>query len=269
MKLLLTSLSLALFCLITPQHLLSQDDDQAYVIVEYMKVKPGMSEQYLECETIWKMIHEERKKAGIITGWELEEVLYPSGTDTEYDFITITHFKNWKGIGDMSETWNEETWNKLTQTLTTEQKEFANRAEEFRDIVKREIWMAADMAFRTESDDQPKFRVENFMQIPSNGWDTWMEMETELAKPVHIKNMETGNRAGWALTVMVLPRGQGLPYQASTVDFYDSWEQMNSDEGASWAVVHPGLSEEEIGKRIEPTRTIVRSEVRMLVEHIK
>ena len=44
---------------------------------------------------------------------------------------------------------------------------------------------------------------------------------------------------------------------------------MNSDEGAAWATVHPKLTEAEIVKRIESTRTIMRSEVRMLVEYIE
>lgn len=265
MKFLITTLTLALCCLVLPTDLHAQEDDQGYVIVEYMKVKPGMYDQYLECESIWKTIHQERQKAGIIEGWELEEVLYPSGTDNEYDFITITFFKNWDAIGKMGESWNEETWNKVTQSLSSEQEEIADRAEEFRDIVKREIWTAADMAFGTEGDDQPKFRVENFMQIPSNGWDAWMEMETELAKPVHVKNIELGNRAGWALTILVMPHGAGLPYQASTVDFYDSWEQMNSNEGAAWETTHPNMSEEQVNSRIEGTRTLVRSEARMLI----
>ncbi|MDP5169720.1 MAG: hypothetical protein NWR72_05705, partial [Bacteroidia bacterium] len=152
---------------------------------------------------------------------------------------------------------------------SAEQKALANDAEEFRDIVKREIWTAVDMVFGADESHQPTFRVENFMEIPANGWDAWVAMETELAKPVHAKNIESGSRAGWVLTSLVMPRGQGLPYQASTLDFYDSWEQMNSDEGAAWATVHPKLTEAEIVKRIESTRTIMRSEVRMLVEYIE
>ena len=72
---------------------LHAQNNAGYVIVEYMKVKPGMSEKYRECEKAWKLIHQNRVKAGYITGWELEQVMFPSGADSEYDYLIITILK--------------------------------------------------------------------------------------------------------------------------------------------------------------------------------
>ncbi|MFK7922565.1 MAG: hypothetical protein AB8H47_11450 [Bacteroidia bacterium] len=260
--------TLAICCLWFSPNLLAQDDDAGYVVVEYMKVKPGMMDEYLECENIWKMIHQERKNAGLITGWELEQVLYPSGTGTEYDFVTITHFSSWKAIDDLNDSWNEATWNKLTQKLSSAQKEMVDKVEMYRELVKREIWTAQDV-LEGEGVATAKYRVENFMKIPAGGWEDWIEMETRFAKPVHQKSIDMGIRSGWYLTTMIMPGGEEMAYNASTLDMYNSWEDMNKDEGAAWQAVYPDMSFAHANKRFESTRTLVRSEVRMLFDYIQ
>jgi hypothetical protein len=268
MKTMISFFALALCCLMFSPHLSAQEDDPGYAIVEYMKVKPGMNAKYLECEKAWKLIHQERKKAGLITGWDLEQVILPGGTHTEYDYLTITFLKNWDAIGRLDESWNDETWAMLTKSLTPAQKEVANNAGQYRDLVKREIWTASDMVFASEG-QQAKYRVENFMKIPTGGWDDWMEMESRFVKPVHEKNIALGNRAGWAMAFMVFPRGEACEYDASTMDFYSKWEDMDNDEGAAWESVYPGMSQSHVGNRIESTRTLVRAEVRALVDSVR
>lgn len=190
MKTLISILSLAICSLLFQGNLFAQAGDNDYVIVEYMKVKPGMADKYLACEEAWKAVHQYRLKQGLITGWELEEVLFPSGTDAEYDYLTITHFKNWKSI-DTGGSWYEAAM----KTLPASTRDIAENAEMYRDIVKREIWMGGDRAFAPGT-TQPKFRVENFMKIPVDGWEKWIELETKFIKPVHEKNIALGNRAG-------------------------------------------------------------------------
>lgn len=268
MKTLISILTLAVFRLFFNTNLSAQNDGNDYVIVEYMKVKSGMTDKYLECENVWKLIHQERKKAGFIIGWELEEMMFPSGTSSEYDYLTITHVENWDAIGKLEATWDDKTWAMLTKNLTAVQKETANNAPLYRDLVKREIWTAGDMVFAPGSKNQ-KYRVENFMAIPAGGWEEWTETESKFVKPVHEKNIATGNRAGWLMGFMVLPRGGDHAYQASTVDFYNSWEDMNKNEGQAWKEVYPDMSDDRIWKRIESTRTIIKTEVRRLVDFVE
>lgn len=267
MKTIISILTLALTCLFFLPNLHAQND-AGYVIVEYMKVKPGMSEKYLACEKAWKLIHQNRVKEGYITGWEFEEVMFPSGTGSEYDYLTITHLKNWKAINDLNGTWTDQIWANLTRNLTAEQKDVANKAGDYRDIVKREIWTAGDMVF-APGVTKALYRVENFMKIPAGGWEDWVEMESKFVKPVHVKSISMGTRAGWLMGFMILPRGDGYPYQGSTVDYYNTWEDMAKDEGKAWQAVYPGMSEDRIGKKIEATRSIYKTEVRRLVDSVE
>lgn len=264
MKRLISILAIATFCLFFNNPLNAQNDDQALVVVEYMKVKPGMWDKYIECEQAWKIIHQERVKAGYITNWELERVVFPSGTMAEYDFVVITHFKNWDAI----DAEDGSTFATIMKAMPADKSEIANNAEDYRDLIKREIWRAADMVFSPDAKN-PKYRVENFMSIPTDGWGQWVEMETKFAKPFIEKSIEMGNRAGWLIGSMVLPRGDEFPYQVSSIDFYNSWEDMNKSDRKAWEAVYGDMEDEEIGERINSSRRIVRSEVRVLVDSVK
>jgi hypothetical protein len=240
----------------------AQDENQNPVAVaEYMKVKPGMWDKYMDCERVWKKIHQYRKDKAMINGWELERLVFPSGTGSEYDFMTVTHFPSWDGIDNQA--WYEQA----LESLTDDEKKIALAAEDYRDLVKREIWTAGEMAFG-KSEKSPKYRVENYMKLPAGGMEDWSKMESEFVKPVHQKNIEKGNRAGWLMAYMILPRGSEQKYDVSTIDFYDNWADMDNNEGDAWKEVHPDLNWETLDKKFESTRTIVRTEVRVLVEEI-
>lgn len=262
MKTFIFILTLAFTCLLFHPNLYAQNDTE-YVVAEYMKVKPGMWDKYLECEQAWKLVHQYRMKQGLILGWQLEQVVVPAGTGTEYDFLTITHYKNWKAMSPEANWYDD-----ALKTLPADKRELAENAGLYRDLVKSEIWTNGDKVF-APGVTKPKYSVENFMKIPAGGWEDWVEMETKFAKPVHEKNIALGNRAGWLISYMVLPRGADYPYQGSTVDFYNTWEDMDKDEGKAWETVYPGMSDGYIGRRIESTRTIVKTEIRMLVDSVE
>ena len=62
-------------------------DTIRYSHYAYMKVKPGMYDDYLKLEKAWKKIHAANKKAGKLHDWSLVEMLSPSGASNEYDFV--------------------------------------------------------------------------------------------------------------------------------------------------------------------------------------
>ena len=73
--------------------------DNATVVISYMKVPPGFTGKYLEFEDGWKDIHRERLARGHITGWQLWEKMY-SGAGDEYQYITLTWYRNFQGTNE-------------------------------------------------------------------------------------------------------------------------------------------------------------------------
>lgn len=243
------------------------DENQHYVVVDYMKVKDGKRSEYRACEKYWKTIHQNRKKMGHISGWDLQRVILPAGSQSEYDFITVTHFDNWDDIHKAHSYLSTGDWGKLTEGLSETERDTAMNASEYREFVKSEIWTGIDRVY--PDDRRPRFEVENFMQVDPENWTDWIKMEVEMVKPVQQANMDAGNRAGWLLGVMVLPRGQNMEYQASTLDLYDSWEQMNNDESKAWIEAYPDMTQADVYKKFASLRTITRTEVRELIDYIE
>lgn len=69
------------------------------VSVAFMKVAPDAHEEYRRLEReVWRPIHQERIRQGLMRSWTVYAVRFPSGTRREYDYAIInTH----KSVADM------------------------------------------------------------------------------------------------------------------------------------------------------------------------
>ncbi|MCB0583611.1 MAG: hypothetical protein KDD10_30300, partial [Phaeodactylibacter sp.] len=72
------------------------DAPQRYYAIDYMKVEPGKHDDYLKLEKAWKKIHEANIKAGKYSYWTLTSVLYPSGAEEAYNYVTRINFSGEK-----------------------------------------------------------------------------------------------------------------------------------------------------------------------------
>ncbi len=61
--------------------------DPVYIQREYMKVMPGMWDDYLKVEQVWKAVHQRRKDEGKILGWTLYRSIYPRGGRDEVSLL--------------------------------------------------------------------------------------------------------------------------------------------------------------------------------------
>ena len=88
-----------------------------------------------------------------------------------------------------------------------------------------------------------------------------------VVEPVHQKHIDQGGRAGWALYSLSLPYSDDLPYNASAVDFYYSWDQFGKSNPAKlWQEVHPDKSDSYIMDMIYNSRRLARQDVWKLVD---
>ena len=79
--------------------LIAQNPAQTFFIVETMKATPGKSGEYVKAEReVWKRVHQERIKQGLITGWNFYVVRSPAGSSVPYDYITVTFVQGWNKL---------------------------------------------------------------------------------------------------------------------------------------------------------------------------
>ena len=104
--------------------------DKLYLVFEFMRVDNEQESDYMETESFWEKIHEQRIKNGDIIGWDLWS-LRPGGEDQHFQYLTVNLYndpvKMFKGAGDfdaalkaaypnMSEKELNETFNKTSKS---------------------------------------------------------------------------------------------------------------------------------------------------------
>ena len=262
------TLLLAGICLLTTL-LTAQSDSTVYFFIDYMKVIPGHGTEYVAAEKgVWKSIHEMRKEKGIIDGWWCFNILSPSGSDSEYDFVTVTRVTGWNGLERANASWEE-----VFSALSDDKAKEAQNVDEHRNLVKSEIIRAEDFIGKEDfgRNGFPSYAFVNYMKVPSGGWESYYEMETTLVKPVIAEEMKhAGGRAGWGLYSRAFPYGADYPYQAMTVDFFDKWSDAGGvgDFMENFKTVYPKMTIDEFSKKIEATRSLAKGEVWLLVDHL-
>ncbi len=236
-----------------------------HYIVDYMKTTPGHAGDYVNLEKgVWKDIHKARIKKGVITGWFFLEVLFPSGAETEYNYVTITSVEGWDGIEKVTTGWND-----VFNSLTKEQTKSVDSTEMFRTLVRTEVWTAEDAIFKNPpGSTPPKYWLANSMKVKEGKWDAYMKMEQTIAKPVHQEQIKNGHRSGWGVYSLILPWGAESKYDVVAMDYYENWSDVYADDmGAIWKKVHPTKTNAMIEKSINDTRTLGKGEVRVLIDY--
>lgn len=115
-----------------------------YIQVDYMKVKPGNENAYVEMEeTIWKPVHEAFIKAGTRSGWSLWNQVFPSGSAMDYQYITANYFKDFSMIGaaDYNAAFGKAHSGKNIDELS-------KKTTDSRDLVRSELWQTVDVVMK-------------------------------------------------------------------------------------------------------------------------
>ncbi len=238
----------------------AQSPDQLYFIVETMKSTPDNISDYEKAEKeVWKKIHQERVKRGLIENWTFYQVLSPSGTDVAYNYVTVTTVKGFIGLDNPYSS----VFDDAAQFLTPSEIEMTKGINALRNLTTATIMAGIDY-MESPSGTNAKFLLVNYMKIKNGGSDEYINFETKTIKPIHLAQMKAGkSRSAWGLFSRVLPGGSNQAFDFSTIDFYDNWANMNEpgDFTKTLATVYPNMTMAAYNKLLTDSRTIVNTEV--------
>ncbi|WP_373515665.1 hypothetical protein [Persicitalea sp.] len=244
----------------------AQTPAPVFTIVETMKTLPGQSEAYVKTEReVWKKLHQERVKRGLILGWDFFAVRYPNGTNAAYDYVTVTFIQGQEKL--------ENPWGTMfadaEKLLSKEELAAAMNIDKMRNLTTAMLFRPSDFAAADpNATTAPKYLMVNMMKVKPGDEAAYEAMETKLVKPMIVAMMKSGGRAGWARHDLVLPGGSNQPFNYLTVDAYDKWADIGQGGDAAAAIkkVHPGMTLTAYGKQIEATRQLVNQELWQLID---
>jgi len=234
-----------------------ENDPPLFALVECMKVKPENEDRYLEVEkNIWKPLHLERAKQGNIYGWFLCRVRF-TGTDDKYNYVTVTLFNDplkledpWKNIDpakvlpgkDIDKAWDE--------TATS------------RELVTSSLIIRQASAYPVGGPGGNKFFQIDYMKVDQGKESEYIDVETNIWKPVHQEFIKAGSRVGWSLWGRNFPAGAGLDFQYITVNYMADWSKIGAaDYNDAFAKAHAGKNMDDLFTKTNASRTLVKSEL--------
>ena len=250
--------SAILLLTVLPLSLMAQG---ATIILNYMKVAPGMEGTYIETEMQWKKIHEKRIEAGLMAGWQLWHNVY-AAADDPYQYITIDWYDNWgQSLAENPEGfWEEHLAGLFTDEEINEMMEMTTRSRTLsnKDVMHRV--MQADNASGS------KYILVNRMKVKEGMGGAYLDAEGKYSKPLQEAKIEDGQMVHWSVW-------QAWPYKEgqirySTVDGYSSIEQMTGGGDNLLEKVFPGMTMAEWVKNVSSDRTQASIELWELVDSV-
>lgn len=246
--------------------LLAQTPEPTFFIVETMKTMPGKDADYVKTEReVWKKLHQERIKRGLIGSWSLYAVRYPAGTDAAYDFVTVTRVDGMKKLENPWGTMFDDAEKMLTKAEYTA----AMNIGLLRNLTNSSVFYIEDyVAADPKATTPSKYQMINKMKVMEGKSEAYLNMEKKVVRPLHVEMMKSGGRAAWGLYSLVMPNGANQPFNYVTSDFYNKWEDIAAagSYAKTLAKVHPGMTAKAFEKQIFDSRSLVEQELWELID---
>jgi hypothetical protein len=217
--------------------------DKLYLLFEFMKVDNEQEQAYMETESFWEKIHEQRTKNGDILGWDLWS-LQPGGENQGYQYLTVTLYND--PVKMMSVAGNFESALKAAYPKMPEAElnNTFNNSAKSRDLAAR-IYLE-QIAATKDKFEMPlgTVAVINLMKVSVANYENYEKFETEIFQPMAQKEVDAGIRGNWGLMRYMLPTGSDVSATHITTDMYKDYNQVFNGGN----IVGPELSKEQMQK---------------------
>lgn len=242
----------------------AQVNPSHFVVVDYMKVSPANNVAYLSTEQeLWKPMHAERIKQGIIVGWYLYAVQF-AGTGSEYNYVVINVYDK---ASNLENPWNADITNKIHPNLSIDK--IIERTQSVRETVKSELHYSVATAPEVPLDKPAQYMQANYMQVTPQRQTEYEQIETEIWLPIHNQSIESGRTNGWGLWKRLFPRGAGQDYQYMTLNTFSDFSTiLGLDFSVPFNEIHPDKKYELVLEKTQQARTIARTELWDLIDYV-
>jgi len=214
--------------------------DKLYYVLEFMKVEEQNETAYLETESFWEKIHEQRLKNKDIVGWDLWK-LKSNDEDLSYQYLTINVYSDpAKMLGDQGDM-NALAKKGFPELSDEEINKRMDRTARSRELAVRYYLERID---KTDDDfEMPVGTIAtlSMMKVDLENFSKYEKAESEIFKPMHQTEIDNGQRSSWNLNRFISPVGSDTYASHITMNIYKDFNQFFSTSNDD----DPGLTEAE------------------------
>ncbi len=213
-----------------------QDEQKTFVVCTYMKVKPGMGQDYIKMEKAWKKIHYNRIDKGEILGWGLYTVPN-AGTSNDYNMIGVTILD---GDAQMARFYGDYVFADYMKGLSQEEIKIVQNTATFRDVVREDVYRLKDALAKNPGFPNVQWLTSHKLHKGVSP-DDFVKVEKKLVNPVVQKLIDSNDIQFFGVYQRVLPSGTSSTFDIVRAYGYPDLETMLAFPpkwGAEWAKAH-------------------------------
>lgn len=233
-----------------------QADTGQFQKVTYFQVTKDGLDNFLEGVPDWKASHRNKINSGERLAWRIYRVPMSSSGSAWYNFVTVEIASNLNALQSVER-----------NTLSSLRNERDHRVK-LSYAVHSEIWQTEAEVYG-EGTRPSRYLNANFMYAFPENLSEYLELETDIAKPLHQNQTDNNRMNGWNFNRLVFPTGTTVAYNFITTDFYSSLEQI--EMGITREVimnVHPNMNVDEFEEFADSIRERVWSDLWELIDHV-
>jgi hypothetical protein len=209
--------------------------EKLFLTFEFMRVDNEQEAAYMETESLWQKVHEQRVKNGDIIGWDLWS-LRPGGEDQGFQYLTVTLHAD--PVKMMDGSGFQEAFQAAFPNMTEKEENIMNATAKTRDLAVR-IY-GEEISTTTGEYDMPLGTIAemDMMKVDMANYSLYEKAEDEIFKALHQKSVDADGKESWGLVRFMLPMGSDTKASHMTVNMYKNIEQrltenINFGQGAT------------------------------------
>lgn len=245
---------------------LAQNQRADYKKLDYIHVDSDSIDQFLEeVDNTMMPAYRQMVDEGEIRAWELYMVNFPGAERSGYNFVCIVTAPE---IQVLQDGFTKVGSLYFMPSSAAESPELAALTKP----VASEIWRVEILLSENDTaETQPaKYMMMDYMSVEEGSGPSYLTLESEVAKPLHVERAKNGTMADWEVYSLVVPGGTEYGYSFATGNFFENIADL--EFGFTRELIRstlPGTDITELLDTIYETRDLVKSELWVLVDHAR
>ena len=222
----------------------------------YGTIDNNDNQEHLALEKHFKSIWKQQKEAGLLTNWEMWQLINPNEASTETTYLYVKFYteenrKSTAQVSGIPEGLDEGTWNLVLD----------KQMSHFKKIYSTDVSYKGGFNNSTQENKPADFAVINSMSVNWYKQADYEDLELKTFMPI---NKQNGMKA-WALTKVLDQLGAERKTNYYTVDFYNTLEELYTQRSNTSKMPKSVV---EANKKIDQIRTLLSSDIFRLIDYL-
>jgi hypothetical protein len=199
----------------------------AYLVLEYMHVKPGNDSIYMQVENFWRKIHLSRQKDSTILDWGVWTVVLPSDMNSEYQYVVATVYPSFNAY--LNSYANLDVHKIFPGISDDSLNHMFTKTAEARDLLRSSVFQIL-FSENLGGKPVPKYVLYTQMKAEPGKESDYESLETKDWRPVHKDLIKNGYESAFNFSRLLFPSDAKYPYNYAIFRFYDDAKMFDMQD---------------------------------------